>query len=237
MALPRAPCKHLATDGNENRYMHPNPKFRSSDRARILRTAEDRGFGALVVGTQGYPLLAHVPFILTGNGAAAEAHLVRSNPIVALLDEPRPAVLAVTGSEAYVSPDWYGLADQVPTWNYIAVHLRGHLHAQPAEALRGHLERLSHHFETRLAPKPVWTLDKLSDAVLGRLMRMIVPVRLEIEEVDGTWKLGQNKPPEAIRGAAAGIVEAGAGVWPEGLAHLMMRLADAAEQQDSGAEE
>ena len=33
--------------------------------------------------------------------------------------------LIVEGPEGYISPDWYGVADQVPTWNYVAVHLVG----------------------------------------------------------------------------------------------------------------
>jgi len=55
------------------------------------------------------------------------AHLVRSNPIAQCLRAgERKAVLAVSGPDAYVSPDWYArMPDQVPTWNYVAVHLRG----------------------------------------------------------------------------------------------------------------
>jgi len=45
---------------------------------------------------------------------------------------PASAVLIVSGRDAHVSPDRYGLPDQVPTWNKVAVHLRGHLHPQPS---------------------------------------------------------------------------------------------------------
>ena len=60
-------------------------------------------------------------------------------------------------------------------------------------------------FERRLDPKPRWTMDKLSDEAAARLMRMIVPFRFHVEAVDGTWKLGQNKPEHA-RLSAAGQV-------------------------------
>jgi transcriptional regulator len=71
-------------------------------------------------------MISHVPFVLNANGTEAELHLVRSNPIARAVTGPTQAVLAVTGPDGYVSPDWYDTPDQVPTWNYVAVHLRGH---------------------------------------------------------------------------------------------------------------
>jgi transcriptional regulator len=109
----------------------------------------------------------------------------------------------------------------VPTWNYIAVHLRGHLSALPADALRGHLDRLSETFETRLLPKPPWRADKMSSETLDRMMRMIVPCRFEILTVDGTWKLAQNKPDAARVAAADAMTAEGPGQAVETLAALM----------------
>jgi len=191
--------------------MHPNPAFRAADVARNLAFARDRGFGALAVnGSQG-PLVSHVPFLVDAAGGAVELHLVRSNPIVAALTDPQKAVLAVQGPDGYVSPDWYGLDDQVPTWNYVAVHLRGRLERLPQDALHPMLDRLSAAFEAHLAPKPPWTSAKMSDGTMARMMRAIVPCRLTISAVDGTWKLNQNKPAPARLAAAQGVAEAGVG--------------------------
>ena len=123
------------------------------------------------------------------------------------------------GPDGYVSPDWYGDAAQVPTWNYVAVHLRGRLSLRPPETLRPHLEALSARFEEAL-PKTPWRLSKVPEAQLAKLERMILPVRLEIEETDGTWKLGQNKP-EAMRLGAAASIEGSIGAELAALAAMM----------------
>ena len=164
------------------------------------------------------PLVSHVPFVLTSD-KTAELHLVRSNPIARLGE--CPAVIAVTWADAYISPDWYGIDDQVPTWNYVAVHLRGRLVPLPPEALPGALERLSHTFESRLAPKPVWTMDKMQDEALTRMLRMIRPFRLTITDIQGTWKLNQNKPDAARQGAANHVASDGIGAQTDLLADLM----------------
>ena len=186
--------------------MHPNPAFRQTARDANLEFARARGFGMLAVNGHDAPVLAHVPFLLSADGTTADLHLARSNPI-ARTGLPATAVIAVTGPDAYVSPDWYGLEDQVPTWNYVAVHLRGVLQALPPETLRDHADALSARFEAELAPKKPWLSTKMSDGTMDRMRRMILPFRLVIDTIEGTWKLNQNKPAEA-RLAAATALEA-----------------------------
>jgi len=184
--------------------MHPNPAFRAEPRERNIAFARDRAFGMLSVNGEDGPLVSHVPFLLSGDGTVLETHLVRSTPLSRAL--PAQAVMAVAGPDAYISPDWYEMEDQVPTWNYVAVHLRGRLEARPAGQLRALLERQSAEFEEQLLPKCPWTLDKVPDDLVERLMRAIVPVRMQVESIEGTWKLAQNKP-EAARLAAARHLE------------------------------
>lgn len=186
--------------------MHPNPAFRGRAAAANLDFARLRGFGALTASGPDGPLVAHVPFVLSGTRETLGAHLVRSNPLWRALDAgDAPAVMIVSGPDAYISPDWYDLPDQVPTWNYVAVHLRGRLRRLGDDLLQPHLSALSAEFEARLGPKTPWTLDKMGEEPLARMMRMIAPVELVIEDVQGTWKLGQNKPEAARKGAAAAL--------------------------------
>lgn len=188
--------------------MHPNPVFHTHDAAANLAYARDRAFGILAVSGAEAPWMSHIPFLLDEDGQTLWLHLLRSNPIArALKDDALPARIAVTGPDSYVSPDWYGVIDQVPTWNYIAVHLTGTLTLRPDEELHGLLDRQSAFFEDRLLPKPPWTTSKMSDGVMDRMMRAIVPCRMAVTAVEGTWKLNQNKP-EAVRHRAADHVEA-----------------------------
>lgn len=204
--------------------MHPNPAFRQVATPESLAFAKARGFGALSVNGPDGPLLAHVPFLFDqGDGLGVLIHLARSNAI-ARAELPAPAVLAVTGADGYVSPDWYGSEDQVPTWNYVAVHLRGRLEPLPDEALRPMVDALSEEFETRLLPKPVWRSSKMSPGAMERMLRMILPFRLVVESVDSTWKLGQNKTPEQRKGVVTALEALPELSSAAQLARLMARL-------------
>lgn len=188
--------------------MHPNPAFRQSPLEENLAFARARGFGVLSVNGPEGPLAAHIPFLLNDDAGFAELHLARSNPIArAVL--PAPALIAVSGPDAYISPDWYGpheqVPDQVPTWNYVAVHLRGILEQLPEDAMRPHVDALSAEHETRIAGKRPWTSAKMSEGAMPRMMRMILPFRFKVTSVEGTWKLNQNKSPEIRARAAAAL--------------------------------
>ena len=202
--------------------MHPNPTYRGMPEETNRAYARERGFGVLSTNGELGPLLAHVPFLLSDGGQSADLHLVRSNAIVRAMSEPVPAVIAVSGPDSYISPDWYEASDMVPTWNYVAVHLRGTLRRLKRKELPSLLDRLSAHFEKQLAPKPIWTSAKMSQDVLDRMLKQIVPFRLDIAQTEGTWKLAQNKPDSARLAASSQVKAKGIGQECAVLSALMM---------------
>ncbi len=207
--------------------MHPNPIYRQTPEAHALEYAREQGFGLLTCGTENdAPLISHIPFLVSDDGTLAEFHLVRSNPIARLLAKGDLKMrLAVQGAHSYISPDWYGVEDQVPTWNYVAVHLVGSVSLRPVEGLHYLLDRQSALFETRLLPKPPWVSAKMTHDVMDRMMRQIVPCAMQIEDVQGTWKLNQNKPDD-VRLRAADHVDA-YGIGQEtALVAALMRAVD-----------
>jgi len=204
--------------------MHPNPAFRKEPDIMHLNMARWRGFGMLIVPEDGgQPMVSHVPFLMNDAGTELELHLVRSNPIFRTVQSPHPAMVVVSGPDGYVSPDWYEDPEngQVPTWNYVAVHLNGHLSAAPETTLRDHLNRLSASFEARLAPKPAWHSDKMPKGVMDRMMRAIGVFRFKITAVDGTWKLNQNKTEDQRNAASDQMKHSPVGHETKELAQLM----------------
>ena len=203
--------------------MHPNPVFRRATADRNLAFASERGFGVLVANAPDGPWISHIPFDMDRAGGRVRAHLARTNPLVAALRRSSlPVVLVVSGPDGYISPDWYGVEDQVPTWNYVAVHLAGQLSLCPSDRLPAHLDALSARFEARLAGKVPWTPAKVRPDRMAALLTAIVPVELEVASIEGSWKLGQNRP-DAARLAAAGHLAAGAPGQETALLAALMR--------------
>src|SRR6201996_5622536 len=133
--------------------MYTPPMFKP-DRAASLGFAEARGFGTVCAWDGTRPIASSLPFYLSyaDDGTPQAAfHVARHNPLVRLADSTSSWLMAVTGADTYISPDWYASPDQVPTWLYQAVHLTGTVRTLSDGELGRHLDALSAKFENWLA--------------------------------------------------------------------------------------
>src|ERR1700716_2013297 len=195
--------------------MYTPPMFKS-DRAASLAFAEARGFGPVCAWDGTRPIASSLPFYLAyADDGTPEAafHVARHNPLLSLADGMSSWLMAVTGDDAYVSPDWYASPDQVPTWLYQAVHLTGPVRQLPGSELGSHLDALSAKFENWLTPKPPWLSSKMTAGRLDAMKKAIVGLVMTVEEVEGSFKLNQHKSDvdhAAIADALALQADAGA---------------------------
>ena len=156
----------------------------------------ERGFGIMIAVDGAMPVAVHLPFLVEerpDGHLRLEAHVARANPFHEVIARAPDILLTVSGPDAYISPDWYVAKDQVPTWNYIAVHLRGTARILPPEAAAGHSDRLSAAFEARLLPKPPWRAEKMSQDKRRAMLSAIVAFEIDVTGFDAQWKLGQHK--------------------------------------------
>ena len=164
------------------------------------------------------PHAAHAPVLLAGD--TLRFHLSVANPLAHAITAGARTLAVVSGEDAYVSPDWYGLEDQVPTWNYVSVEIEGPTRVLDRDDTALLLDDLSARYEAGLAPKPPWTRAKLDPARWEALLRGIVGFEMAVERLEGTTKLGQNKPAAAM----AGVAEALAGLDDEGARRIAARM-------------
>jgi transcriptional regulator len=187
--------------------MYTPPMFKP-DRAASLAFAEARGFGTACAWDGKRPIASSLPFYLSyaADGTpTALFHVARHNPLVKLADGAAPWVLAVNGADAYVSPDWYVSADQVPTWLYQAVHLTGPVRTLSDAELTMQVDTLSAKFENRLLPKKPWTSSKMTPGRFEAMRKAIVGLSMRVEDVEGSFKLSQQKSEPDYAGAANGL--------------------------------
>ena len=196
--------------------MHPSRAFHQADPVLLAELVSQRGLALVIgiggnpVGEVGAPLATHAPVLLDRlpDGAwRLRFHLSRGNALAAGLKEGDPVLDVVTGPDDYISPDWYGLEDQVPTWNYQSVEMAGPVRRLDAARTTEMLDGLSTVFEARLSPKPPWTRHKMTPGRFEAMLAGIIGYEMRVERFEGTWKLGQHKPDPA-RAAVAEALQA-----------------------------
>ncbi len=174
------------------------PKFKQSESTRIFELMRDNPFALLCVAHEDGVEAGHVP-VHTKHDENGDItlgfHLSRNNPLVKMLDGSREALIVFTGPNAYISPDWYGTENQVPTWNYAVVQARGKPVVMPDAQLMVLLDELSAQGENELAPKPAWTTEKMDASLYDGMRTAITGYAMKPESVTGKWKMNQNRKP------------------------------------------
>jgi transcriptional regulator len=199
--------------------MHPNRKFHIADRDAMAALVRDLGFGVVVAATPEGLRTVHVPVLL--DGERLRFHVSRRNLIHDALAAGGEALFVASGPHAYISPEYYGLEDRVPTWNYISVELGGPVRTLARDGLVRLLDDLSAAQEARLAPKAPWTRAKMSPGRFDGLIEAIAGFEMRVEDWRGTAKIDQDKPAEVRARIADALSERG----EREMAEVMMRAA------------
>lgn len=199
--------------------MHPNPLFRTDDRALLEALIEEVGFGMVFAQTGDGPRVAHTPIVSTGDGAV-QFHLARGNALTRYL-VGQEALVVVNGPDAYVTPRWYADTNTVPTWDYVALELQGPVRKMGEGGLLDLLDAIAERHEEGIPGEP-WTRERVDPAKIASLLRGIVGFEMEIRAWRPTFKLSQNKSAED-RAAIADALEA---QGSPALATLIRKLVD-----------
>ncbi|MBL9067189.1 MAG: FMN-binding negative transcriptional regulator [Sphingopyxis sp.] len=199
--------------------MHPNSAFRpkQDDLAELL--VREIGFAAIFAATPDGPRVAHAPVVLSDDAATLQFHLARGNALTRHLDGAT-ALAVVQGPDAYVSASWYEAADQVPTWNYVAVEMEGTVSKMDDAALIAQLDTLSAIHEARVGANPPWTRGKMNPALFSKMTGAIVGFDMRITAWRPTIKLSQNKSADERERVAVGIEATGHGALAQLMRHL-----------------
>ncbi len=181
--------------------MYVPDHFKISDEEEIFSFLEANAFGQLISLQDKRPTSSHLPFLIADDRRRLRCHLARQNSQWQQL-EGQQVLLTFQGPHDYISPSWYQTAG-VPTWNYQAVHVYGSCRVFDApDELAAVVEALSTRYESSFATP--WE-PQYHDAML----KAIVGVEIEIDEIQCKYKLSQNRPAEDQQGVIDKLDELG----------------------------
>lgn len=174
-------------------------------------------FATIVSSATGTLSADHVPLVLhddEGAQGVLRGHIAVTNPLYRETEGPIDVLCVFQGPQTYVTPSWYASKKAhgkvVPTWNYVVVHARGRLvFKTDAPWLLRHLDDLTNQHESH-RPAP-WAVGDAPDAFIARQLRSLVGFEIAITELQGTWKVSQNKDLADWTGVRDGLRQTDSG--------------------------
>ena len=198
--------------------MYQPPLFKE-DRLDVMHgLIRTHPFGLVIsVDSDGIPIANPLPLLLDptrGDKGTLLGHFARANPQWKMLAETGRALVVFQGAYSYVTPSWYETKKEtgkvVPTWNYAMVQARGiaKIH-EDTEWLRAQVGQLTdRHEDGRSEP---WAVGDAPESFIDSQLKGIVGLEIEIESLDGKWKVSQNRPVPDRIGVAEGLMADDAG--------------------------
>jgi len=173
--------------------MYVNSINRWEDEPEIISFIQKNAFATLITQESGRPLATHLPFVLDQNvsgKAIISGHIAKANAQWKTIPEQGEVLVMFQGPHAYISSSWYN-HENVPTWNYLAVHVYGKIRLIEGEELLNHLKKLVNTYEED-RPNRV-SVEGMSGAYLESQIRALVGFEIQITEVQASAKLSQNR--------------------------------------------
>lgn len=166
--------------------------YKNENQEEIERFLQENSFGILINQTNGKLWATHIPFELGTNKegkAILEGHISKENLQWNGFLENNEVLAVFSGPHSYISSSWYD-HENVPTWNYIAVHVYGKIKIIEGQAVIDSLKKLVDKYEQKYE-NPT-RIEDLSQKTMLQA-RGIVAFEIEIDEIQATRKMSQNR--------------------------------------------
>ena len=166
--------------------------YKNEDPESIKAFLKENSFGILINKTNGKLCATHIPIELEINSDGKEilqGHISKLNPQAEGFMENDHVLAVFSGPHSYISSSWYD-HENVPTWNYIAVHVYGRIKIMDEDTTTEQLKKLVDKYEAN-SENPV-RVEDLSAKTM-RLIKGIFGFEIEIDEIQSTKKLSQSR--------------------------------------------
>lgn len=166
--------------------------FSCSDPQHLLEIMHSYSFACLMSEHAGLPYASHLPLLASYQDGkfTLSGHLARANPHWQSWQTGSSVLAVFQGPHTYVSPSNYHNPNQVPTWNYIAVHARGSM--QLLHDAADKLVLLEEMIALNEAPY-LAQFQQMQPETREKMLAAIVGFRLHVEHIEGKFKLSQHR--------------------------------------------
>ena len=168
------------------------PSFNKfEDRQQAVAFMQRYSFATIVTVKDDVPSATHLPFLIKqrDDKVVLLSHFAKANPqAVDMVDNL--ALVIFTEPHAYISPKHYEKIENVPTWNYLAVHAYGKCALLDGEENKAALLKETIQFYEADYLKQ-W--DSLADNFKKGMMKGIVAFEIEVTDLQAKKKLSQNR--------------------------------------------
>ena len=163
--------------------------YKNENQEEINQFLKENGFAILVNQTNGKLWATHIPLYFEPENNLLHGHLSIENPQATAFKNNDEVLAIFQGNHTYISSSWYD-HENVPTWNYIAVHVYGKIKVLSNDETILHLKKLVDKYEA--SQENPLKVENLSKKTMMQ-SRGIIGIEIQITSIEAKKKLSQNR--------------------------------------------
>ncbi len=176
--------------------MYIPKRFEITDMQEIDAFITAHPFGALVSVIDGVPFATHIPmqWVARGEERFVHGHVAHTNPHWRSLAPEQEVLIMFTGPHSYITPRWYTPGNNVPTWNYTAVHVYGRPRIiHDSDEMHGLIKRLVDQYESDTGIAQPYRMEDMPADYIAKLINGTVGFEIIVTRIEAKYKLSQNR--------------------------------------------
>jgi transcriptional regulator len=172
--------------------MYKSVAFTEENMDKVIEFMKENPFAVIIGLGEQYPVASHIPLSVEKNENGKIflcGHLAKKTEHHGVFEKNENVLVIFNGPHSYISASWYTNPQVASTWNYMTVHAKGKIIFTDEEGTYTIIKSITDHYE---GLDTAASFDQLPKAYVMNMIKAIVGFRIEVENIDNTFKLSQN---------------------------------------------
>ena len=177
--------------------MYKFPYYTEEDQAKVTAFMKNNSFAMLTGFGEQYPVTTHIPLeveVQEDGKIFLSGHMMKKTDHHLAFEKNNNVLVIFNGPHAHISASWYTDPLMGSTWNYMVVHAKGKIKFKDEQGTYNAVKDITNKYE---GPDSAAAFDKLPKEYIEHMVKAIVGFHIEVESIENTFKLSQNRDKES----------------------------------------
>ena len=172
--------------------MYKLPSFQEQDINKVIAFMKANSFAVISSNGDQYPVATQIPLAIeeVAGKILLKGHLMKNTDHHKAFVKNSKVLVLFTGPHCYISAGWYSDVQSASTWNYMTVHAKGTISFTDDEGTYKAIKAVTNQYEGIDSPA---SFQHIPPGYIDKLINAIVGFTIEVESIENTFKLSQNK--------------------------------------------
>ncbi|MGB4845391.1 MAG: FMN-binding negative transcriptional regulator [Ferruginibacter sp.] len=171
--------------------------YTEEDQQKVIAFMKENSFATITGIGEQYPVASHIPLeveVQEDGKIFLSGHLMKKTDHHIAFEKNENVLVIFNGPHTQVSASWYTNPAMGSTWDYMVVHAKGKIKFKDEKGTYEAVKAITNKYEGLERSS---SFDKLPQEYIDKMVKAIVGFSIEVESLENTFKLSQNRDNES----------------------------------------